>query len=377
MDLGLTSGFFATLAVALALVMPIVVIVVWRRVAGRSAALRDVQRWGLVLVAQLSAVLAVLVLINNAFGLYSSWDDLLGRTATATAGDVLAPPTTAASAAPHLSTAAATVLPWKDGVPQGFSTYDSPDTFVAQVTVPGASAPLKVYVSLPPEYGQAAYAHAQFPVVELFHGYPGSPTTWFHAMDVRAKLADAVGAGATPVVLVIPQISVAGAPDLECTDLPGQPQIATFLTTEVRSVVTTHFRVRSDRAGWAAMGYSEGGYCAAQLVLRHPELFAAGVSLSGYDAPESSAFDSLPALKKAGSLSVLLRSAPPVALFASASSQDPQSSGSLTSLRTGARAPTLVTTQLFPQGGHNTADWSAGLPVNFAWLSRHLPRLTP
>ena len=378
MDLGLTSGLFATLVVALAILAPAVVIVLWRRVGGRAAALRDAQRWALVLVSQVLAVLAVMVLINNAFGLYSSWDDLLGRTSTASATDVLVPPT-AAKPGGHASGSpgAPTVLPWKDGVPQGFSTYDSPTTFVAQVKVPGASAPLKVYVSVPPEYGQPAYAHAQFPVVELFHGYPGSPTTWFHAMDVRAKLATAVGAGATPVVLVIPQISVAGAPDLECTDLPGQPQVATFLTTEVRSVVTAHFRVRADRAGWAAMGYSEGGYCAAQLVLRHPELFAAAVDLSGYDAPESSAFANLPALTKAGSLTTLLRAAPPVAIFASASRQDPQSSGSLTSLRAGARSPTSVTTQLFAQGGHNTSDWSAGLPADFAWLSHRLPRLTP
>lgn len=377
MDLGLTSGLFATVVVALVILAPVLVVIAWRRVRGRSAALRSAQRWALVLLSQAVAVVAVLVLINNEFGLYSSWDDLLGRTSTASATDVLVPPTTAARGTHPSAPGAATALPWNSGVPKGFSTYDSASTFVAEVRVPGTSAPLKVYVSVPPEYGRPEFARVDFPVVELFHGYPGSPTTWFHAMDVRAKLADAVAAGATPFVLVVPQISVAGAPDLECTDLPGQPQVATFLTTEVRSVITTHFRVRADRAGWAAMGYSEGGYCAAQLVLRHPELFAAGVDLSGYDAPESSAFDTLPLLKQAGSLATLLRSAPAVAIFASASRQDPQSSGSLTSLRRGARPPTSVTTQLFAQGGHNTADWSAGLPASFIWLSHQIPRVGP
>jgi enterochelin esterase-like enzyme len=376
MDLGLTSGVFATIVVMLALITPVVAVAVSRRVRGRAGIVRDAQRWLLVIAAQVAAILAVLVLINNSFGLYSSWDDLLGRTSSATASDVIVPaPTTPRGTTATPGTVA--VLPWKNGLPQGFTAYDSPRTFQAAVQVPGSSAPLKVYVAVPPEYDQPAYAHVRFPVVELFHGYPGSPTTWFHAMDVRAKLADAVQAGATPFVLVIPQISVAGAPDLECTDLPGQPQIATFLTTEVRSVVTTHFRVQSGPTGWAAMGYSEGGYCAAQLTLRHPDLFAAGVDISGYDAPESSYFDALPAQKKAGSLSTLLRKAPAVALLASASSQDPQSSGSLASLKSGARPPTVVTTTLYAQGGHNTADWSAALPGDFAWLSQHLSTARP
>jgi pimeloyl-ACP methyl ester carboxylesterase len=240
------------------------------------------------------------------------------------------------------------------------------------VAVPGSPSPMRLYVALPPEYGQAAYAHRRFPVVELFHGYPGTPTTWFHAMDVLARLRQAQAAGATPFVLVIPQISVSGAPDLECTDLPGQPQVATFLTTEVHAVVTSHFRVRADSAGWALMGYSEGGYCAAQLTLRHPELFAAGVDIAGYDRPLSALFDRYPAQRAAGRLSTLLRSAPPVAIYASASAQDPQSSGGLTILARDARPPTTVTARLYAQGGHNTSDWSAQLPGDFLWLSRHV-----
>jgi hypothetical protein len=380
----LTSGLFATLVVALAVTLPILAVVLARRVRGPNDLVRGLQRWGLVVVSQVAAVLAVLVLINDQFGLYSSWDDLLGRAPTVSAADVLVPGTLAGRLPGHGSStgpggpaaAAPVVAPWVNGVPQGFGVYDSPRTFSAEVRVPGTTTPLKVYVTVPPEYDQPAYAHSAFPVVELFHGYPGSPTTWYHAMDVRAQLAAAVSSGSTPFVLVVPQISVPGAPDLECTDLPGQPQVATFLTTGVRSIVTTHFRVRSDSAGWGAMGYSEGGYCAAQLVLRHPDLFAAGVDIAGYDAPESSYFDSLPALKHAGSLGVLLRSAPRVALFASASSQDPQSSGSLTALRHGVRRPTDVTTRLYPTGGHNTADWSAELPADFAWLTQHLAPLS-
>jgi enterochelin esterase-like enzyme len=381
-SLELTSGAFAALVIALAVALPVVAVVAWSRVRGHRV-VRVAQRWLLVVAAQAAGVLAVLVVINNQFGLYSGWDDLLGRTAQDSSAVVLTPQvhTTRPAPGPSGSTPGGTsaaasttapAVPWVNGLPAGFSAYDSSRTFLAMVAVPGSPSPMRLYVALPPEYGQPAYAHKRFPVVELLHGYPGTPTTWFHAMDVRARLAAATGLGATPFVLAIPQISVPGAPDLECTDLPGQPQVATFLTTEVHAILTSHFRVRADRAGWGLMGYSEGGYCAAALTLRHPELYAAGVDIAGYGEPLSAFFDRYPAQRAAGRLAVLLRAAPPVAIYASASAQDPQSSGALDALTRDSRPPTSVTARLYAQGGHNTSDWSAQLPGDFQWLSHEL-----
>ena len=381
MSLDLTSGLLAGLLVVLAVALPVLTLGLWPRARGR-AWLRQVQRWALLVASQAAAILAVLVLINNYFGLYSSWDDLLGRTPGGAVAGVLDPlggpgaspsPTRSSTGSGAAGTAlVAPQVPWNGGIPAGFTASGEPRTFLAQVQVPGSSAPLAVYVSLPKQYFDPAYAHAAFPVVELFHGYPGSPTTWFHAMAVTQRLDEATASGGTPFVLVVPQISVPGAPDLECTDMPGQPQVATFLTREVHQVVTTHFRVRADRAGWGLMGYSEGGYCAAQLLLRNPDLASAGVSISGYDAPESSFFDAYPAKRTAGSLAHLLAGRPDVALLASASRQDPQSSGSLVELSRGVRPPTVVKTIQYAQGGHNTADWSAALPTYFLWLSHQL-----
>ncbi len=387
MNLGLTSGLLATLLLCATLALPLATVLTGRRRAARSSVGRDVAQWVLIVASQVAGILAVLAVINNQFGLYASWEDLLGR-ASGDGSNVIQSPTAPAGpkASSHRSRATGlsslvaparpvpelSPIPWSAGLPAGFTSYDSDTTYLAMVAVPGSSVPLRLYVALPPEYFQPAYARARFPVVELFHGYPGTPTTWFHAMDVRARLRDAVGGGGTPFVLVVPQISVPGSPDLECTDLPGQPQVATFLTAEVHSIVASRFRVRQDRAGWGLMGYSEGGYCAAQLTLRHPDLYAAGVSISGYDAPQSSEFLSKPSQLAAGRLATLLRTAPAVALLASASREDPQSSGSLTALRREARPPTFVTTTLYPQGGHNTGQWSAQLAQDFLWLSRQV-----
>ena len=40
-------------------------------------------------------------------------------------------------------------------------------------------------VYLPPQYGQARYARIRFPVVELFHGTPGSPRAWITVLRLE------------------------------------------------------------------------------------------------------------------------------------------------------------------------------------------------
>src|SRR5580704_4605995 len=42
---------------------------------------------------------------------------------------------------------------------------------------------------LPPQYGQARYAQVRFPVVELFHGTPGSPVSWENVLQIN-RVAD-------------------------------------------------------------------------------------------------------------------------------------------------------------------------------------------
>src|ERR1700758_1605669 len=51
----------------------------------------------------------------------------------------------------------------------------------------GYNRPALVY--LPPQYTEAKYAHVRFPVVELFHGTPGSPKAWLTALHI-SQVAD-------------------------------------------------------------------------------------------------------------------------------------------------------------------------------------------
>ena len=58
--------------------------------------------------------------------------------------------------------------------------------YLFQTSVTGARSHLTrdVYVYLPPQYFQKAYAHYKFPVIELLHGSPGNPQAWVDVMGV-------------------------------------------------------------------------------------------------------------------------------------------------------------------------------------------------
>jgi S-formylglutathione hydrolase FrmB len=128
------------------------------------------------------------------------------------------------------------------------------------------------------------------------------------------------------------------------------------------------------------MGFSTGGYCAVNLVLRHPELYAAAVSLSGYTHPAhdrstGDLFGGSLALQKANTpvwTAAHWRGFSDVSLLLMTSQQDPSSYRDALELAAVARAPLHVRTVFLPAGGHNARLWKALEPVAFDWLSRQL-----
>lgn len=368
--MGLTDTTFELLVVTLAVAAPFGVLAVWQRLRGNAWA-RAAQRWGLLLLAQLLAVVAVGVVVNDAFDLYSSWHDLTGL---GTADTVAGPPVVSSPVGPGRG-ASATVPTAAPAVPDGAGfTPEAGGYLGANVSgaVSGVTAP--VYVWLPPQYHDPKYAHVRFPVVELFSGFPGAPTTWFHAMDVVRRAEQAMALGAPPSVLVVPTINVAAPEDTECTDLPGGPKVATFLAVDVPSMMETHFRVATERSSWSLMGYSTGGFCATKLALQFPARYHAAVSLAGYAVASSSVFTGRPVLVRANSPKWLIRRrpAPAVSLLLVASKEDPGTVADARGLAASAAPPTSVTIRV-TVGGHNTGVWSAQVPAAFRWIGQHSP----
>jgi S-formylglutathione hydrolase FrmB len=139
-------------------------------------------------------------------------------------------------------------------------------------------------VYLPPAW--FASPHPHLPVIELLHGSPGSPADWTRAggADRTADKYAETHNGEAPI-LVMPDVN--GKDwwhDSECVDGP-QGNAETYLTTDVRHAVVRAFAARADGDSWAIAGLSEGGSCALQIGLRHPELFRVVGDFSGDDHP--------------------------------------------------------------------------------------------
>ena len=143
-----------------------------------------------------------------------------------------------------------------------------------------------VYVYLPPQYFQPAYRHYRFPAIELLHGFPGAPQDWITVLDVTTTLSGLISRGlAKPAVLVMPDASGAVGVSLQCLNQVAGPQDATFIAQDVPNYVARSLRVGQPGRTWGIAGYSEGGFCAANLGLQYGSRYGLAGVLSGYFQP--------------------------------------------------------------------------------------------
>jgi S-formylglutathione hydrolase FrmB len=369
------------LAIALAFAMALATLLLWNRLPGSRAA-RAAGRIVLLVGGQLAATAAILVWINIASGgLIVSWQDLLGNESTR--GGVFAgQPGTVALTGNSAPRAAELV-----GTTPVRRRFRPAEDGFRVTTLSGAASGItsQVYVWTPPQY--TADPRRQFPVLELLHGVWGSPQGWLGPMNVVAHLEAAERSAAVhPFILVVPEVTpVPGhttpEDNEECSDIPGDARVGSWLTRDVRTMVVDSFRAEPDPSGWGLMGYSTGGFCAAKLVLQYPGLYRAAVSLSGYYTPDSVELTSDPRLARANSPLWLISHSrtPAVALLMTASDQDRVDPASEPAqMIAAARANPLAratAVQSFTAplgGGHNQSAWEKMLPTAFTWLSQRL-----
>lgn len=161
--------------------------------------------------------------------------------------------------------------------------------FQTKVTGPSSHITRQVYIYLPPQYFSKAYANYRFPAVELLHGSPGQPQTWINAMDVIPIYQQLLATNkAAPAVLVMPDTEGGLQYSLQCLNDPHGLQDMTFVGKEVPNWVAANLRVQKPGLTWGIAGYSEGGYCAANIGLQYATRFGFVGSLSGYFAPSPS-----------------------------------------------------------------------------------------
>jgi enterochelin esterase-like enzyme len=234
-------------------------------------------------------------------------------------------------------------------------------------------------VYLPPQYGMKAYAHRRFPVVELVAGAGGGPTVWEQELHVQRIMDVGLRYGTlAPMILVMPTVTVAPPRDTECVNVSDGPQVETYLVHDVRAAIVRDFRATRNPAGWAMLGYSTGGYCATNILLRNPTLFHSGVSLSGYGKPykdqTTGTLFANAADRDANTPIWRLTHLPQprVSLLLMTSRDDPDSQRDSNEIVAEARAPLSVDEVTLQSAGHNFSVWRAEEPTALAWLSQRL-----
>ncbi|MCE1178205.1 MAG: esterase family protein [Micrococcales bacterium] len=252
------------------------------------------------------------------------------------------------------------------------------------VTGPASQVTGQILVVLRRSYPAHGAPTRRYPVIEAFHGYPGSPDTWtgylrlvqgLDTLGRRHELGD--------VIVVIPEVNNPPEADTECVD-GGPTGVATetWLTRDVPGWAAQHLAVAADRGSWAALGYSEGGYCAAMAALRHPGSYGGALVLGGYFTPLFGVHDRPPAAGSplAGAYDLVRRekAAPvPVAMWVHSSDGDSLSWRSTRAFLDQVRPPTSAVSVLPPGLGHRVSVWRAALPTALAWLGRTLPGFAP
>jgi enterochelin esterase-like enzyme len=363
--MGLTSRGFLVLCVLLAVGAPVGALFAWSRVKGPRTA-RGVQRLAMIGLCQVTALALVGTLINNTYYFYSSWSDLLGTSAAATQASPGTVPTSTTEELRQIAAAG-----------NAHST-DTEGALVDQTIsdpISGLSSTAIIY--LPPQYFQPQYAHTRFPVALVMPGYPGAPRIYLSRLPIPQIMRAEVTAGrAQPFIAVIVQETVLPPRDTECANVADGPQVMTFLANEVRSQVSRVLRTRTDRQGWAMMGYSTGGFCAVKMVMDNPTLYGSAVALSGYytallDHTTGSLYGGSTLLRDESSPLWRLQHlpAPPVSVLATISAQEPTYPQTLAFVRA-AKAPMTVNSIVAATGGHNTHNWKQMLPPAIDWLSR-------
>lgn len=369
--MGLTSGLFLGMVIGAVIVLPLATILSWSRLRGPNP-LRIAQRLTLIALCQGTAVLLAALMINNSFQLYTSWSDLFGDNGSS--GQILAgnAVVTSALGADSPAKGADRALPNA----RLFQTDGKqPGEYHAVIAGPESHITGDVFVWLPPEYFEKEYQHTEFPVIQLLSGYPGSPGSWLRSLAAATYLENEVRHhNAKPAILAVATINVDGSHNPDCSNIPGGPQVATWLVHDVRDLVETSFRTSTARDGWGLMGYSEGGLCASKLALQYPGAYIAAVSMSGDDHPDGDLLKPGTAAYNENDPLWLLQHRPPapVSLLLTGTLQDGSTAAEAEEMSHSAKAPTVVSQLIAQRGGHNAGVWRAAEPPAFDWLSKQL-----
>lgn len=299
------------------------------------------------------AVMSGIAMVNDYYGYYQTWSQL------------------ASDFTGSYSHFAPLPTSRRDTVSSGHGHMES-------VLLPGRASGIsrRGFVYLPPQYFEAKYAHVRFPVVELLHGSPGNPGNWVVQFNLAGIMDELIAKNLVgPMIVVMPAMN-AGTRSQECVDAPGARD-DTYISQDVPQDIRAHFRATTIPAEWGIGGYSSGGYCAANLALRHPADFGAAGIMDGYfrptDGPAAAALHFNASAEAQNdpltAAAHLARGTGPLpALWVSSATGHSKYARGAQAFVAALRGVEAVTFVRQPGAGHNFYAWRAVVPHLLSWM---------
>ncbi|WP_424211995.1 alpha/beta hydrolase [Streptomyces sp. BI20] len=243
-----------------------------------------------------------------------------------------------------------------------------------------------VWVWLPKEYHDPAYARSAFPVMIALPGGQGFPKNYW--MGTGLGLQQAVIDGAKdgvnpPFILVMPVINATTKYHYDGSDIPGQPKMGTWMVDDVPNFAKANFRTFTSRDGWAFMGSSSGGFGALKHVLKYPDRFKAVIASGVQTDPDSplwhgnkAAMDADNPEKLAAAL--VAKGGPDVWINFQIGTKEPGRDIAEAFMRKYGRGPVHTRLQVIQNGEHNGKSYIRGMREgSLRWISEVLLKPTP
>ncbi|GAA1238173.1 alpha/beta hydrolase-fold protein [Kitasatospora nipponensis] len=382
-----SSGLVYALAAAAVLAL-LATLWLWPRLA-RQRPLPVLGRVALLAAVQLSVLAVCGLTVNDTYGFYSSWHDLvhpggsqlaLGPTGSGS-GTRGGPPQSDALVQPTTEGGLSTITDLPQGKPEEVGRVDS-------IRVVGKQSGLsdQMFIYLPPEYFNPKYSRERFPVLLTLAGYPGPALHLLSELHTPTTVWDLQRTGKmAPTIVVMARPTVAAPRDTECLDVPGGPQTETWFAKDVPAALRSAYRVSRSAESWGVLGYSTGGSCALRLALRDPAAYTTAAALHAdyqvVSQPWESGdlFSGNPGLAQQYDLAWRLQNLPvPKAslLIVSTRTEDnfpaTQQFLNATAPVTAAHPDLKIDSLFLPDGGHSFDTWRREFPAALEWLSDHL-----
>jgi enterochelin esterase-like enzyme len=335
-------------------------------------------------LTQLLVVITVMVGVNIQQAFFVTWDDLLGNQAPDVSNETLVKAPDRGSEgniSPSLAAHASQLGPAVAAAEKDARRRPGHGVMVATtITGPrtGYSLPARLY--LPAAYFDPAQPDRRFPVIEFFTGYLGSLDIFQLRLGGNQVLDKLIAEGKMPpVVVVIPEQNTSRPKDSECVDAVDGDRADTYSAFDVPDVVMKDLRVSKKREDWVLMGYSTGGFCAANLALRHPDRFGVVVSMSGYfrplvDKSTGDLYKGDEATKRANNPmhAIGQRRAWPLRFYLFTSGGDREGVPALREFSRKIKQPDTAKVLVEGKGGHNFGVWQRALPATFTWIGQNV-----